>query len=152
MPEIYAELSFSETNALTDVLNRLAAYEDTGLEPREAQKISNVFRQVSEEYNCWFDFAVKCFLEKANEPPNTPLTLDELRGMDPLEWLWVETIHPIEGRRFRNIRSAYYQVFEDYTDGEALCCGWPGVIHEFEYEDYCKTWLAYRRKPEEGAT
>lgn len=28
MPEIYAELSFSETNALTEALNRLAKYED----------------------------------------------------------------------------------------------------------------------------
>lgn len=28
MPEIYAELSFDETNALTEALNRLAAYED----------------------------------------------------------------------------------------------------------------------------
>lgn len=35
MPEIYAGLSFSETNALTDALNRLAAYEDTGLEPED---------------------------------------------------------------------------------------------------------------------
>lgn len=33
MPEFYAGLSFSETNALTDVLNRLADYEDTGLTP-----------------------------------------------------------------------------------------------------------------------
>lgn len=35
MPELYAGLSFSETNAMTDALNRLAAYEDTGLEPEE---------------------------------------------------------------------------------------------------------------------
>lgn len=35
MPELYAELSFSETNALTAALNRLAAYEDTGLSPEE---------------------------------------------------------------------------------------------------------------------
>lgn len=35
MPEIYAELSFSETNALTEALNRLAKYEDIGLEPEE---------------------------------------------------------------------------------------------------------------------
>ncbi len=35
MPEIYAGLSFSETNALTDALNRLANYEDTGLDPYE---------------------------------------------------------------------------------------------------------------------
>ncbi|MCD7927337.1 MAG: hypothetical protein LUF80_00505 [Oscillospiraceae bacterium] len=37
MPEVYATLSFSETNALTEALNRLADYEDTGLEPREIQ-------------------------------------------------------------------------------------------------------------------
>ncbi len=35
MPELYAELSFSETNALTEALNRLAAYEDTGLLPED---------------------------------------------------------------------------------------------------------------------
>ena len=35
MPEIYAELSFGETNALTEALNRLAKYEDIGLEPEE---------------------------------------------------------------------------------------------------------------------
>lgn len=39
MPEIYAELSFSETNALTEALNRLAAYEDTGLEPDEIDSV-----------------------------------------------------------------------------------------------------------------
>lgn len=43
MPELYAELSFSETNALTNALNRLAAYEDTGLTPKEivAMKADN---------------------------------------------------------------------------------------------------------------
>ncbi len=35
MPDIYDGLSFSDTNALTDVLNRLADYEDTGLSPKE---------------------------------------------------------------------------------------------------------------------
>ncbi len=39
MPEIYAGLSFSEMNALTDVLNRLAAYEDTGLTPKEIKAL-----------------------------------------------------------------------------------------------------------------
>lgn len=43
MPELYAELSFSETNALTNALNRLADYEDTGLTPEEitAMKADN---------------------------------------------------------------------------------------------------------------
>lgn len=35
MPEIYGGLSFSETNALTKALNRLAEYEETGLTPEE---------------------------------------------------------------------------------------------------------------------
>lgn len=35
MPDIYSGLSFSETNALTAALNRLAAYEDTGLSPEK---------------------------------------------------------------------------------------------------------------------
>ena len=39
MPELYAELSFSETNALTDTLNQLAAYEDTGLTPEEVEAL-----------------------------------------------------------------------------------------------------------------
>ncbi len=39
MPELYAELSFSEANALTETLNRLAAYEDTGLTPEEIMKL-----------------------------------------------------------------------------------------------------------------
>ena len=56
MPELYGGLSFSETNALTAALNRLAAYEDTGLEP---EKIADLVA-----------------------PPNIPLTLDELRQMD----------------------------------------------------------------------
>lgn len=39
MLELYAELSFSESNALTDVFNRLAAYEDTGLLPEEIKSL-----------------------------------------------------------------------------------------------------------------
>lgn len=41
MPDIYSGLSFSETNALTDALNRLAEYEDTGLAPAEIKTLMN---------------------------------------------------------------------------------------------------------------
>lgn len=40
MPDIYSGLSFSETNFLTDALNRLAEYEDTGLDPAEIKVLS----------------------------------------------------------------------------------------------------------------
>lgn len=41
MPELYAELSFSETNALTNALNKLADYEDKE-ENREATPTADV--------------------------------------------------------------------------------------------------------------
>ena len=88
-------------------------------------------------------------LETLTEPPNEALTLEDLRGMDLGEWLWVEVIHPTERQRLRNIQSSYYQIYKDYTDRDAFCCGLPGVIHGFDFEDYGTTWLAYRRKPEE---
>lgn len=43
IPEIYAGLSFSETNALRNVLNRLAAYEDTGLTPEEVDRLNALY-------------------------------------------------------------------------------------------------------------
>lgn len=43
MPDIYGGLSFDKANALTAALNRIAAYEDTGLTPEEiaAMKADN---------------------------------------------------------------------------------------------------------------
>ena len=51
--------------------------------------------------------------------------------MGLFEWLWVEVIHPTKSQLLCKVESAYYQVFEDYTDGDAICCGWPGLIHDF---------------------
>lgn len=45
MPELYAELNFSETNALTAVLNRLASYEDTNLEPEWVMEFAKAERE-----------------------------------------------------------------------------------------------------------
>ncbi len=42
MPELYSELSFSESNALTRALNKLAEYEDTGLSPVEVEKLKKL--------------------------------------------------------------------------------------------------------------
>lgn len=48
MSELYAELSFSEINALTEALNRLAAYEDTGLLPEEMIRITGERRRLGD--------------------------------------------------------------------------------------------------------
>lgn len=57
MPEIYAELSFDEANGLTDALNRLADYEDTGLMPEDIKElctddvadVAKLFRRLIED-------------------------------------------------------------------------------------------------------
>lgn len=91
---------------LKEIVDRLAAYEDTGLEPKQAMLISNVLREVGETYNCWFDYVVNCVLENSHLkdlaraekdgrlvvlPPNAPLTLEELREMDE-EPVWNDTM------------------------------------------------------------
>lgn len=75
--------------------------------------------------------------ETADPPPNTPLTLEELREMDgePV------CIAPVDG-------GPYTWMLVD-TEYEVLR-GAHGELAVFENRD--KTWLAYRRKPKEGTT
>lgn len=75
-------------------------------------------------------------------PPNDPLTLDELREMDR-EPVWV--CNPAD------IRWGHYAlVRNDRFDGpEYNYCAY-AVGVSWSFSDYGKTWLAYRRKPEEG--
>ncbi len=82
---------------------------------------------------------------RAQQEKNVPLTETQIRELKLREWLYVEVI----GRCCGKCESAYYQVQPDYSHGEALCCGYPGLGFEFDYCDYGKTWLAYRHKPKE---
>lgn len=121
--------------------------------PQMNETIKDLLRRSEEPMNLYILARIEDLEKQVKDltpPPNGPLTLEELREMGLFEWLWVEVIHPTKSQLLRKVESAYYQVFEDYTDGDSICCGWPGLIHDFAYEDYGKNWLAYRRKPEEG--
>ena len=72
-----------------------------------------------------------------------PLTLDELRQMPIRDWVWIDVIHSKEAV------SSYYRKYDGYKKDEIFWCGYPGLGFRFFYEDYGKTWLAYRQKPEE---
>ncbi len=61
--------------------------------------------------------------------PNAPLTLEELRGMDG-EPVWVD--------------------FPKCP--EASGCVYDGLLGDCDFENCGNTWLAYRRRPEEGTT
>ena len=72
-----------------------------------------------------------------------PLTLDELRQMPIRDWVWIDVFHSKEAV------SSYYRKYDGYKKDEIFWCGYPGLGFRFFYEDYGKTWLAYRQKPEE---
>ena len=95
--------------ALDKVIDRLAAYEDTGLTPEEIMALIPL--------------------------PNDPLTLEELRGMDG-EPVWITKMDGSGG--------VWMLVDTEYE----LCREAHGEMAVFE--NCGKTWLAYRRRPEEG--
>ena len=75
---------------------------------------------------------------------NKSLTIDELQQMPIRDWVWIDVIHSKESV------SSYYRKYDGYKKDEIFWCGYPGLGFRFFYEDYGKTWLAYRQKPEEG--
>lgn len=103
----------------------------------------SLYNEMAEKY------AISVWNRRAS-PANPPLTLEQLQemngDMETRPWVWIEML--VEDKRHK---SAYYQIQHDYTKGEALCCGYPGMGYEFEYEDYNETWLAYAHKPEKEA-
>lgn len=107
--------------------DKLARYEDTGLEPAE---IDSVFiHSVLEENK-----RLKSELE-ALQVPNAPITLEELREMD--EPVWVEC-----GKSLFTPNGGYYCLCQNGTITTPAGA-------QFNIEEIPK-WVFYRRKPEEG--
>ena len=73
---------------------------------------------------------------------NKTLTLDELRQMPIGDWVWIDVLH------LKEAISSYYMKYDGYKKDEIFWCGYPGLGFRFFYEDYGKTWLAYRQKKE----
>lgn len=92
--------------ALDKAIDCLAAYEDTDLTPEEIMALLN--------------------------PPNPPLTLDELREMDG-EPVWIDTPKKDEAGWA--------------LTGKKNCIHFRGA---FSFDEYGYTWNAYRRKPKEA--
>ena len=83
------------------------------------------------------ELAIAALRTQADTPPNDPLTPEEMREMDgePV------CITPAGGGKY-----VWVLVDEKYE----VCRDAYGCLIVFE--DLCKTWLAYRRRPEEGTT
>jgi len=78
-----------------------------------------------------------------------PLDIDKVKSLPIRSWLWIDVLTT---PKQRGPVSGYFRVQADYTKGEALCAGYPGITHEFEYVSYGRTWVAYMYQPEEEET
>ena len=76
--------------------------------------------------------------EALRHPTNPPLTLEELREMDG-EPVWVVPLNDFDILPANYLVNAYEEQIVVDKFGAYL-----------DFEDYGKTWLAYRRRPEEG--
>ena len=80
------------------------------------------------------------------EPPNVPLTLEELREMDGEPAYFVNIVAPDYSFWGIVMVDNIFGVKKISTEGKTFC-----VHQEFlTDQSYGKFWLAYRRKPEEG--
>lgn len=98
------------------------------------------------EYQCWYgkgssfpEEICEVVVDLTAPPPNDPLTLDQLREMVG-EPVWVQSIAEPQKGEWRIIKEPWHDV--------GLWLDSSGML---ECEDMGKVWLAYRRRPEEGA-
>ena len=136
-----------QINKIPRAIDRLAAYEDTGLEPEEvvAMKIVLLGRELAKITDVdGVSINRICELAQAEKdgmlvvlPPNDPLTMEELREMDG-EPVWVVPLNDFEILPANYLVNAYAEQIVVDKFGAYL-----------DFEDYGKTWLSYRRKPEE---
>lgn len=133
------------------MVDRLAAYEDTGLEPGEvvAMKIVLLGRELAKITDVdGVSINRICELARAEKdgrmvilPPNDPLTLEELREMDG-EPVWCEIL-------IKSAKPSCYAIIHDgvatgFVKGKRINLGCDKI------GGYGLAWVAYRRKPEEG--
>lgn len=73
---------------------------------------------------------------------NNPLTLEELRGMDG------EPVYIISGIHLPVENDSFWAIAKLFEERKFVYVSAPNISRSYDYEDYGKTWNAYRRKPE----
>jgi len=80
--------------------------------------------------------AIAALRAQQDAEANDPLTLDELRGMDG-EPVWVKFPKCPEANGWMLVSVSSHSVYD-------------GLLGDCDFGNCGETWLAYRRKPEEG--
>lgn len=117
---------FTEPSLFFMLLNRLAAYEDTGLSPETVNDLVERFTTIT-------------------QTSNDPLTPEQIREMDG-EPVWIETADIKKANRW-----AFVDVGCEIVRFFDTRCGVKCTVMGNHFRTYGKTWLAYRRKPEAPA-
>lgn len=104
-----------------DAVEKLAAYEDTGLEPERVAA------------------AIEALKEKIEREKNEPLTFDELRRMRGKP-VWVQPPDMPEYGRWAIVRGA-----GEFNGDKMLF-----IENDFTCREYGRVWLAYRHELKEG--
>lgn len=112
---------YSPRKILGEVLARLAAYEDTGLEPEEILMLCSMDKRAR-------------MADLLREEENRSLTLEDLREMDG-EPVWVTFPKCPEASGWMLISASRHCVYD-------------GLLGDCDFENCGKLWVAYRRKPE----
>lgn len=140
-PEGVLAILYRALWAMAELRERLSGYEETGLEPGEILRPTEMasvvcaMQELRQYKNT--DLTPEQVRALIAPPPNAPLTLEELREMDG-EPVWIHSSIFPEDCGWRVIEHAGVLGI-DFTDGRY-----------FSLTDYDKSWLAYRRKLEEG--
>ena len=106
-------------------------------------------RQWAVGYNARLDRALYsiAYAPTIAPPPNDPLTLEELREMDG-QAVWISPVKE-NGKVL-----ARWMLVSGYNPKKDIYLFAPSsnITQGYDRKSYGKTWLAYRRKPEEGET
>ena len=140
-----------QINKIPRAIDRLATYEDTGLEPETVSDLLErfiFFYRMVEGLDLIDPVHFGAFVDRVKRwqraekdgrlvvlPPNDPLTLEALREMDG-EPVWI--CDPDGSDGMWALVDLEYELCRTAKGGIAI------------FDTYGKTWLAYRRKPEEG--
>ena len=157
-PEGVVAILYRALCAMAEVRDKLFRYEDTGLEPEEIDVLRDREQGLDEllvNISCGraVTYARLTELAQAEKngrlvvlPPNAPLTLEELREMDG-EPVWTVTIG-LEGSGRWELCTC--EMITACPIHKVLrCVASNGEVTDYELGTYGKTWLAYRRRPEE---
>ena len=127
---------------ILDCFERLAAYEDTGLEPENSRQHALQTGVCPMCEDCPDGCPVEAPNDSRNKQENEPLTLDEMNALDH------EPIYVLHTGGKWTMNGWHIATASSYQNHGRCDLEIDNGNTIIDMQNYGKTWLAYRRKPE----